>query len=187
MSHPRAPVRTLGVNGSMSAATIDGGAMTAMYQPASSAARPGVNAGRLWAGGAATAVVAALVAIVGILVGRGLFDIAVLAPKGAGVWGDADTFWYAFGAGVLSLVATGLMHLLLLYTPKPMRFFGWVMVLATVVAMLAPFVTDNDLGPRLFTAALNFFLGVAIGSLVAGNAHAAVRPVAVRPSPRPYR
>jgi hypothetical protein len=160
--------------------------MTAMYQPASSAPRPGLNASRLWAGGAATAVVAALIAIVGILVGRGLFDVAVLAPKGAGVWGDASTFWYAFGAAALSLVATGLMHLLLLFTPKPMRFFSWVMVLATVVAMLGPFVTDNDLGPRLFTAGLNFFLGVAIGSLVAGNAHAAVRPMPAQ-QPRPYR
>jgi hypothetical protein len=161
--------------------------MTAMYQPASSPPRPGVNTGRLWAGGAATAVVAALLAVVGILIGRGLFDVDVLAPKGAGVWGDASTFWYAFGAGVCALVATGLMQVLLLYTPRPMRFFGWLMVLATVVAMLAPFVSDNDLGSRLFTAGLNFFLGVAIGSLVAGNARAAVRPLVVQPSPRPYR
>ena len=161
--------------------------MTAMYQPADPPPQPAVNAGRLWAGGAATAVVAALIAVVGILVGRGLFDVAVLAPKGDGVWGDASTFWYALGAAVLSLVATGLMHLLLLFTPRPMLFFGWVMVLATVVAMLAPFVTDNDLGSRLFTAGLNLVLGVAIGSLVAGSARAAVRSPPAQRAPRPYR
>jgi hypothetical protein len=161
--------------------------MTAMYQPAGPPPQPTVNAGRLWAGGAATAVVAALIAIVGILVGRGLFGVDVLAPKGAGVWGDADTLWYALGAAGCALVATGLMHLLLTFTPKPMRFFGWVMTLATVMAMLAPFITEKDLGSRLFTAGLNLILGIAIGSLVAGSARSAVQPAAVRPVQRPYR
>ncbi|MCA2211472.1 DUF6069 family protein [Jidongwangia harbinensis] len=161
--------------------------MTAMYQSATPPPRAVVNAGRLWAGGMATGAVAALIAIVGILVGRGLFGVAVLAPKGAGVWGDARTGWYALGAAMLSLVATGLIHLLLLFTPRPMLFFGWVMTLATVTAMLAPFVTEENLGSRFFTAGLNFLLGVAIGSLVAGSAHAAMRPAPVGPTPRPYR
>jgi hypothetical protein len=158
--------------------------MTAMY-PSGAPARPVVNAGRLWAGGLATALVAGLIAVVGILVGRGLFGVEVLAPKGAGVWGDASTGWYAFGAALVGLAATGLMHLLLISTPKPMRFFGWVVTLATVVAMLLPFVTEEDLGSRLFTAGLNLVLGVAIGSLVAGTARTAVQTV-VRPAPRPY-
>jgi len=159
-------------------------AMAAVYQSAEPS--PTVSAGRLWAGGAATAVVTALIAIAGILVGRGLLDVAVLAPKGAGVWGDADTFWYALGAALASLVATAVMHLLLLFTPRPMMFFGWLMVLGTVVAMLAPFVTEEDLGSRLFTAGLNLLLGVAVGSLIAGSARAAVRPVPAR-GPGPYR
>ena len=161
--------------------------MAAMYQPAGTPPQPTVNAGRLWAGGAATAVVAALIAIVGILVGRGLFDVAVLAPEGAGVWGDASTAWYALGAAVVSLLATALMHLLLLFTPRPRLFFGWVMVLATVAAMLAPFVTDNDLGSRLFTAGLNLVLGIAIGSLIAGSARAAMQLTTAQRAPRPYR
>ncbi|MEV6300626.1 DUF6069 family protein [Actinoplanes sp. NPDC051861] len=135
--------------------------------------RPAVNAGKLWAGGAATAVVAALIAIAGILFGRGLFDIDVLAPKGHGTWGDASTGWYALGAGGAALAATGLAHVLILTTPRPMRFFGWVVGLSTVVAMLAPFVTDASLGARMYTAGLNFVLGVAIGSLVAGVARTA--------------
>jgi hypothetical protein len=161
--------------------------MAAMYEPAGPPPQPQVSAGRLWAGGAATAVVAALIVVVGVLLGRGLFDVAVLAPKGAGVWGDASTFWYALGVALISLVATGLMHVLLLFTPRPMMFFGWVMVLGTVAAMLGPFATDGDLGPRLFTAGLNLVLGVAIGSLIAGSARAAMRPAQAQPAPRPYR
>lgn len=49
--------------------------------------KPTVNAGKLWAGGGATAAVAALIAVAGILLGRGIFDIDVLAPKGQGTWG----------------------------------------------------------------------------------------------------
>ncbi|GIF21915.1 hypothetical protein Ate02nite_46450 [Paractinoplanes tereljensis] len=144
-----------------------------------------LNAGRLWAGGAATAVVAGLIAIAGVLFGRGIFDVEVLAPKGEGVWGDASTGWYALGAGAAALLATGLVQLLILTTPRPMRFFGWVIALATAVAMLAPFVTDGDRGSRFYTAGLNLVLGVAIGTLVAGVAKSALRPAI--PAPAPYR
>ncbi len=137
--------------------------------------RPALDAGKLWAGGLATAVVAALVTVAGVLVSRGLFHVPVLAPKGEGVWGDASTGWYAFGAAMVSLVATGLMHLLLLFTPRPLRFFGWIAALATVVAVLVPLGIGGDLAPRVATATLNLVLGIAIGSLVAGSGRSAVR------------
>lgn len=162
--------------------------MTGTYEPAAAPSpKPAVNAGRLWAGGAATAIVAALIAVVGILLGRGVFGVAVLAPKGEGTWGDASTGWYAFGAALCALAATAVMHLLLLATPRPMRFFGWIIALATVLAMLAPWATQKEFGPRLFTAGLNLVLGVAIGSLVAASARSSLQPaVPPRPAPRPY-
>jgi hypothetical protein len=165
--------------------------MSAMYQPVTPP-RPTVNGGRLWAGGAATALVAALIAIAGILLTRGLFDVPILAPKGDGVWGNASTGWYALGAAVCALLATGLMHVLMLTTPKPMTFFAWVIGLATVCGMLAPFITDASFASRMCTAVLNLVLGVAIGSLVAATARTAVRPappVQMPPqgmAPRPY-
>lgn len=156
--------------------------MTNVYRPPTPP-QPVLNAGRLWAGGAATAVVAALIAIAGILVGRGIFGVEVLAPKGSGTWGDASTGWYAFGAGVAALLATGLIQILIVTTPRPMRFFGWVIGLATVVSMLAPFVTDESRGSRFYTAGLNLVLGIAIGTLVAGVAKSALRPAFARPIP----
>jgi hypothetical protein len=51
--------------------------------------------------------------------------------------------------------------------------------------MLAPFVTEEDRGSRFYTAGLNFILGVAIGTLVAGVARSALRPVVITPNPRP--
>lgn len=158
--------------------------MSSMNAPIDPRSGPTVEAGKLWAGGTATAAVAALIAIAGILLGRGLFGIDVLAPKGQGVWGDASTGWYALGAACAALAATGLLHVLLLTTPRPMRFFGWVTVLATAVAMLAPFVTDADLGARLYTSGLGFVLGLAIGSLVAGAGKSAI--VTARTVTLPY-
>jgi hypothetical protein len=76
-----------------------------------------VNANRLWTGGVATAVVAALVAVVGVLIARGLLDVPVLAPTEEGVLGNANTARLALVAAGAALAATGLMHLLLLFIP----------------------------------------------------------------------
>ena len=136
---------------------------------------PAVDGARLWTGGAATAVVAALLAVVGILVTRGLLGIPVLAPKGEGTWGDASTGWYAFGAAVAGLAATGVMHLLLLFTPRPMRFFGWIVALVTATAVLAPFTAHGSTASTVATAVLNLVLGIAVGSLVAGSGRSAAQ------------
>ncbi|MGO9780259.1 MAG: DUF6069 family protein, partial [Streptosporangiaceae bacterium] len=78
-----------------------------------------VDARQLWSGGAATAVVAALIALAGILVCRWLFNIPILAPRQDGAWGDASTAGYAITAAAAALVATAIMHLLLIATPRP--------------------------------------------------------------------
>jgi hypothetical protein len=53
-----------------------------------------VNAGRLWAGGTATAVVAALAVLAGVLITRGVLGIPVLAPKTANNFGNSATTVY---------------------------------------------------------------------------------------------
>lgn len=162
-----------------------------MTEPAGAAGK--VAVGTLWAGGAAAAVVAALVAVVGTLFCRGILDIPLLAPEGNGVWGDADTATYAFGAALAALLATGLMHLLLLATPRPGTFFTWIMVLATAVAVLVPFTLSASRESQLATAAINLLIGVAIGTLVSASARSAVQAAAspARPTspplPPPYR
>jgi Family of unknown function (DUF6069) len=134
-----------------------------------------VDAGRLWTGGIATALVAALVALVGVLLCRGLLDVPVLAPTSEGTLGGASTFRLVGLAAVAALLATGLLHLLLLSTPRPVRFFTWIISLATIAAALAPFLTDADLDEQLATAAIYLAIGIAIGSLLSGVARSAMR------------
>jgi Family of unknown function (DUF6069) len=137
--------------------------------------RPRVDARQLWSGGVATAVVAGLIALVGVLVCRWLFNIPILAPKRYGAYGDAHTTTLVLIAAAAALVATLLAHLLLLSTPRPMVFFGWIVGLITVIVVIFPFRTDAALSHKIATSALYLIIGIAIGTLVAGVGERAVR------------
>jgi Family of unknown function (DUF6069) len=146
-----------------------------MQRSPDEAGRPGgVDARALWTGGLATALVAALVALVGLVIFRGVFDIPVLAPERDGTWGDVSTVHLMLGAAGGALVATGLVHLLLVSTPRALSFFGWIIGLATIAATFAPFATDADTDSKVATAVINLGIGIAILSLVSGVARMAV-------------
>jgi hypothetical protein len=139
--------------------------------------RPRVDARQLWAGGAATAVVAALIALVGILICRWLFNIPILAPRQDGAWGDASTGEYMLVAAAVAVVATALMYLLAVATPKPGAFFGWIIGLVTVIAAVFPFSTTAPVSQKAATALVNLVLGIAIASLISGVAARSTRLV----------
>ena len=138
-----------------------------------------VDARQLWSGGAATAVVAALIALAGILACRWLFNIPILAPRQDGAWGDASTAGYAIAAAAAALVATAIMHLLLIATPRPRMFFTWIIGLATVIAVVYPFSTTAPLSHKVASAVINLALGAAIGSLINGTATRVIRRRAI--------
>jgi hypothetical protein len=138
--------------------------------------RPVVEAGRLWAGGVATAIVAGLIALVAVLACRWLFNIPLLAPKRQGTYGDVHTTDLVLLAAAAALVATALAHLLLLSTPRPLAFLGWIIALATVLAVVLAFSTGAPLNQRTATSVVYVILGVAIGSLISGDAARSVRP-----------
>jgi Family of unknown function (DUF6069) len=127
------------------------------------------------AGGLATAIVAALVALVGILICRWTLNIPILAPAGDGAWGSAHTGEYVLGAAVVSLVAAALLYLLELATPSPGMFFAWIMGLATLAAVVYPFSTSAPLEQKAATAIVNLVLGIAVTSLLSAVAARAIR------------
>ena len=72
--------------------------------------RVGVGAGanKLWAGGAASALIAGLVALTGVLVSRWLFNLPLLAPRQDGAYGDVHTtglILVAVAAAIVTLSA----------------------------------------------------------------------------------
>lgn len=138
--------------------------------------RPSLNAGRLWAGGIATAIVAALIVIVGVYIARGVLGIAVLAPKAASNFGNSSTAVYGGLAAAAALLATALLNVLLLGAPSPFAFFAWITGLATVAAAVAPFTQPASLESKLFTMVLNVVVGVAVISLLYAVGRSAIRP-----------
>jgi hypothetical protein len=135
--------------------------------------RPSVNAVRLWSGGIAAAAVAALVALVGVLVVRAVFRVALFAPRSGGVFGDSRTVRLCVIAAVAAVAATGLVHLLLLSTPRPLVYFGWIVGLLTAAATVVPFLSGASPAVMFAAAVIHLAIGLAIGSLVSGTASAA--------------
>jgi hypothetical protein len=136
--------------------------------------RPALDATRLWTGGMATAVVAALVALVGVLVVRVLLRVVPAVPSAAG-FGDSATTLLCVAAAGAALVATGLAHLLLVSTPRPLAYLGWIVGLVTAAATVLPLVGGTPLPGALAGGVIRLVVGLAIGTLVTGAAAAAQR------------
>ncbi len=116
-------------------------------------------------------MVAALTAAVGYLICDVILDIALIPlAELVGRSGDAGSVLAQYIVlGVLAaLAATALLHVLLISTPRPFAFFGWIMTLVTVAAGVLPFATDHDLDSKVVSAAILVVLGAAVGSLVSG-------------------
>ncbi len=133
------------------------------------------DSAQFWAGAVATAVVAALIALVGILVCRWTLGIPILAPAGDGAWGNARTGEYVLLAALIAIVAAGVLYLLVLGTPQPGVFFDWIMGLSALAAVVYPFSTGAPPDQKAATAVVDLVLGIAITSLLTAVAARAVR------------
>ncbi|WP_235981251.1 DUF6069 family protein, partial [Streptomyces albidus (ex Kaewkla and Franco 2022)] len=97
------------------------------------------------------------------------------APEQQGTMVLASTGQLALGAGLAALAATAVLQLLVLATPQPGRFLGWIITLGTAAAMLAPFTSNASWEAKAGTAGVYLVIGVVIGTLMATVARSAVR------------
>jgi len=124
-----------------------------------------VNVRTLWAGGAASAVVAALVAIIGVIVCRDVLGLEMVPPPLLPI-GWSLTVEYAVTSAFLALGATGLAHVLTLTTPRPEAFFTWIVGLATVVGVALSLAGAGTGAARFATALVDLVIGLCILALV---------------------
>jgi hypothetical protein len=132
---------------------------------------PSVEQGRFWAGVAATAVVAALAAALGVVV-LDVFDVALLDPPSRGSRG----LGWAGVALVAAALGGGLLLLLVMTTPRPRVFFGWIVFLVTATAAVLPFTQDTSTEAQVSTSALCILIGLVVGTSLAAVAGRTVRP-----------
>jgi len=119
--------------------------------------------GRLIGGGLAAAIVAALVPVVGLLIARGVFNVEVFVRHNDGSLVTITSGTYALAGFVAGLLAAALMLLLvILRVPAARLFFGAIVLLVTVIAVVSPFTTGVSRDSAVATAAINAAIGLTI-------------------------
>ena len=142
-----------------------------------------VDARLLWRGAIAVVLVAVGTTLVGLLVIRDLLDLHVLRRSDAGDLVQASTAWYLVVATLAVIVAIALLHLLLVTTPQPFTFFGWIGGLGVAAATLAPLTFDATRNSQIATAALHLVVGCVIVGLTSKLGRSAAVLVADRRVP----
>jgi hypothetical protein len=135
--------------------------------------RPVLDAAKLWTGGLASAVIAALVSLVGMLVLRVLAQVAPYGHDLAAA--TVNPVVLCVGAALAALVATAVAHLLLVSTPSPLAYLGWILGLSTAAAAVLPFAIGIPLATAVAVGLLHLVIGLSIGSLVVNTAATAAR------------
>ena len=135
---------------------------------------PSVDAGRFWAGVVATALVTALIGLVGVLIVDQILDIELVVRDLVGTGSTGAAF--VIGGVLASIAAGGLLQLLVMSTPKPRAFFGWIMFLATLTAALLPLTWTDVLESAIASGLVNALIGIAIWSLLLGVLSRTLRP-----------
>jgi hypothetical protein len=152
-------------------------------QPQSEQRQQEVSSRRLWAGGMATALVAAGIGVVGVLLIRGVLKIPILSAKGRLI--DQAMAVVPISAGLAALAATALLHLLLLTTPRPTAFFGAICAIVIAIVVLQVFLAGGTTEDETATALLYVVIGIAVISLLSTVARTAVAPAQERLQPGP--
>ncbi len=146
-----------------------------------------VNAGRLWAVGATTAVVAGLAAVLVWLFATQVFNetLYTSTPSDSGLveLSAGQTFIVAFLAGI---VATGVMHLMLTFVPQGATFFG---ILATLVlfAMFIPVLTlpDATTANMIWLSSMHVVVYLVIVPTLTGSVSSVAKELEPIPPPPP--
>lgn len=133
------------------------------------------DAGRLWAGGVATAVVAAGVALIGVMVLHQLLHAPILSPGGLRQAADYAMVAFPVAVGIVTLLATGLLHLLMATTPRAGQFFAWIGSLVLALVVLQVFLHETDLLTKVETTVFYLLIGIAIISSLLGVSRSALR------------
>ncbi|MGO1317960.1 MAG: hypothetical protein ACTMIR_13120 [Cellulomonadaceae bacterium] len=133
--------------------------------------------GRFIAGAAATALVAALVGMVGVVVFERIFSFRLVPPPDVLSSGSHQTA-FAVGGALLAILAAVVLAVLVLAAPRPRLFFGWIMGLVTTVITVLPFAWTSTLTSAAFTGVVNLLIGVAVWTLLAGVASRTIKPSA---------
>ena len=126
-----------------------------------------IDVRRLWGAGLATAAVAAVAGAVVFLFATEVFDVTLRVRRGSsGPYHDLTVVQVMIVGFLAGVVATGVMHLLLRFVPRPKVFFFWLASLATIASLLAPLSLEITDKAKLWLCAMHVVVGLVIISLL---------------------
>ncbi|MFI2366760.1 hypothetical protein [Promicromonospora sp. NPDC019610] len=130
--------------------------------------RLGLEVGRYWAGALATMLVAALIGLAASFILEEVLNLEI-QPQADLLATGSDTMAWVVAGALFALLAAIVLYLLVLSTPRPRAFFGWVVALATVILAMVPFAGQADLVPAVLAAVVWIIIGSAVYSLLTGT------------------
>ncbi len=125
----------------------------------------GVDQVRYWVGAGLTALVTALVGIVGLVVAHGIVHVPVLLGSGSSLT-PVHSALYGLSVVGLALAAAGLFDGMLHVAPRPITYYSWIVALVTALATLLPFTSTAGLHSQIAFAVMNLAVGLTIAILV---------------------
>lgn len=143
----------------------------ALVQPVTSGTqdpRLGLEVGRFWAGALATMLVAALIGLAAHFILEEVLGLEI--QEQADLFGTgSDLMSWVLAGALFALAAAVVLYLLVMSTPRPRSFFGWVIVLATVILAAVPFADRADIVEAVLAAVVWVIIGSAVWSLLTGT------------------
>ncbi|GAB3920181.1 hypothetical protein GCM10011575_35240 [Microlunatus endophyticus] len=139
---------------------------------------------RIWVGGVATAIVAAAISWAGVVAARTIFAVPSVNRLGGG---EVDIHANALAAAtaLFALVATALLHLLLVSTTQARRYFAWIVGLFVVGMIVEEMLVHSGWLPGLLTSAVYLIAGGVVAVMLSGIGRAAIRYLPDRPDNQP--
>jgi len=122
---------------------------------------PRLDQVRYWVGATITAVLAALVSLIALVIAQGIVHVPMVLGSTT-----INAAVYGVTAAGIALLAAALYDGMLHVAPRPLTYYSWLGGFVTVLATLLPFTTTAGLHAQIALAATNFAVGAVITLLV---------------------
>jgi hypothetical protein len=130
--------------------------------PMTAPSAPRFDQVRYWVGAGITAVIAALVSLIALVIAQGIVHVPVVLGSNS-----VHAAVYGISAAGIALLAAALFDGMLQVAPRPLTYYSWLGAIVTALATLLPF-TDGAAGlhSQIALALTNFAVGTVITLLV---------------------
>jgi len=124
-----------------------------------------IDQARYWVGAAMTAVVTALLGVIGVITAHDIVHVPMQLGSGVNAT-QVPAATYGLVAAAIVFAAAAVYNALLHICPRPTTYYSWLISVLTLLAVLLPFTTTAALNSHIVFAATNLMVGLSVLLLV---------------------